>query len=112
MTRTGINSLTGLLLAGALYVAVNILFNVSAPEIRLDVTEDGLFTLSDGTLATLARIDEPLELHFFLSGRLGREVPLYASYGLRVRELLAEIAAAVRRQGDPSRTRPGTVQPR
>ena len=94
MTRTGIDSLTGLALAAVLYVAVNTLFNVSAPEIRLDVTEDGLFTLSDGTLATLGRIDEPVELHFFLSGHLGREVPLYASYGLRVRELLAEVAAA------------------
>ena len=94
MTRTGVNSLAGLVLAAILYVAVNTLFNVSAPEIRLDVTEDGLFTLSDGTLATVARIDEPVELHFFLSGHLVREVPAYASYGLRVRELLAEVAAA------------------
>ena len=106
MTRTGINSLTGLAFAAVLYVAVNILFNVSSPQVRLDVTEDGLFTLSDGTLATLARIDEPVELHFFLSGRLVREVPLYATYGLRVRELLAEIAAAsggkvILREHDP-----------
>ena len=106
MTRTGIDSLTGLLLAAVLYVAVNVLFNVSAPQARLDVTEDGLFTLSDGTLATLARIDEPVELHFFLSGHLAREVPSYASYGLRVRELLAEIAAAsggkvILREHDP-----------
>ena len=106
MTRTGIDSLAGLLIAAVLYVAVNILCNVSAPQARLDVTEDGLFTLSDGTLATLARIDEPVELHFFLSGHLAREVPLYASYGLRVRELLAEIAAAsggkvILREHDP-----------
>lgn len=106
MTKTGIDSLTGLLLAAVLYVAVNVLFNVSAPQARLDVTEDGLFTLSDGTLATLARIDEPVELHFFLSGHLAREVPSYASYGLRVRELLAEIAAAsggkvILREHDP-----------
>ena len=94
MRETGLKSLTGLSLAAVLYVAVNIVFNVSAPEARLDVTEDGLFTLSDGTRAILDRIDEPVELHFFLSDRLGREVPLYASYGLRVRELLAEIAAA------------------
>ena len=104
--RTGIGSLTGLALAAVLYVAVNVLFNVSAPEARLDVTEDGLFTLSDGTMATLARIDEPIELHFFLSGHLAREVPAYASYGLRVRELLAEIAAAaggkvILREHDP-----------
>lgn len=94
MTGPGVNSLAGLSLAAILYVAVNTLFNVSAPPVRLDVTEHGLFTLSDGTLATLARIDEPVELHFFLSGHLGREVPAYASHGLRVRELLAEVAAA------------------
>ena len=104
--RTGVGSLTGLALGAVLYVAVNVLFNVSAPEARLDVTEDGLFTLSDGTLATLGRIDEPIELHFFLSGHLGREVPAYASYGLRVRELLAEVAAAsggkvILREHDP-----------
>ena len=106
MTRTGLDSLVGLALAAVLYVAVNALFNVSAPQVRLDVTEDGLFTLSDGTLAILARIDEPIELHFFLSGHLGREVPAYASYGLRVRELLAEIAVAsggkvILREHDP-----------
>ena len=106
VARTGIHSLTGLALAAVLYVAVNALFNVSVSGARLDVTEDGLFTLSEGTLATLARIDEPVELHFFLSSHLAREVPLYASYGLRVRELLAEIAAAsggkvILREHDP-----------
>ena len=105
-TRTGVHSLIGLLLAAVLYVAVNTLFNVSAPELRLDVTEDDLFTLTDGTQAILARIDEPIELHFFLSSHLAREVPAYASYGLRVRELLAEIEAAsagkvILREHDP-----------
>ena len=105
-TRTGVHSLAGLLLAAVLYVAVNTLFNVSAPELRLDVTEDDLFTLADGTQSILARIDEPIELHFFLSSHLAREVPAYASYGLRVRELLAEIEAAsagkvVLREHDP-----------
>ena len=106
VARTGIHSLTGLLLAAVLYVAVNTLFNVSAPELRLDVTEDDLFTLGEGTEAILARIDEPIELHFFLSGHLAREVPAYASYGLRVRELLGEIEAAsagkvILREHDP-----------
>ena len=106
VTRTGVHSLAGLLLAAVLYVAVNTLFNVSAPELRLDVTEDDLFTLASGTEAILARIDEPIELHFFLSGHLAREVPAYASYGLRVREFLAEVEAAsagkvILREHDP-----------
>ena len=93
-TRMGPVSLPGFLLAAILYVTVNTLFNASAPAARLDVTQDDLYTLSKGTHATLARIDEPVDLHFFFSERLGREVPFYASYGRRVRELLVEIAAA------------------
>ena len=94
MTRTGTVSLLGVALAAVLYVAVNALVNIAAPAgARVDVTEDSLYTLSEGTHATLARIDEPVELHFFLSERLGREVPFYASYGRRVRDLLVEIAA-------------------
>ena len=95
MTRTGTVSLPGAALAAVLYVAVNTLVNLAAPAgARVDVTEDRLYTLSDGTHATLAAIDEPIELDFFLSERLVREVPFYASYGRRVRELLVEIAAA------------------
>jgi len=94
LTRTGTVSWFCYLFAAILNIAVNTLFNVSAPAARVDVTEDGLYTLSKGTHATLARIDEPVELHFFFSERLGREVPFHASYGRRVRELLGEIASA------------------
>ncbi len=95
MTRAGTISLLGVALAFVLYVAVNTLVNLTAPAAaRVDVTEDRLYTLSGGTHATLAGMDEPVELHFFLSERLEREVPFYASYGRRVRELLVEIAAA------------------
>ena len=61
--------------------------------VRLDVTEDGLYTLSQGTHRILASIDEPVDLHFFISDLLIKEVPIYASYGRRVRELLAEVAS-------------------
>ena len=94
MSRTGVVSLSGFLLAAILYVAVNTLFNTLTPGVRLDVTEDGLYTLSQGTYRVLAAIDEPVELHFFASERLGREVPFYAAYARRIRELLAEIASA------------------
>lgn len=91
--RNRIVSLTGLSLAVILYISINLFFNVSAPVARLDLTDDGLYTLSAGTLATLTRVEEPVELHFFFSERLGREIPYYATYGRRVRELLAEVSA-------------------
>jgi ABC-type uncharacterized transport system involved in gliding motility auxiliary subunit len=61
---------------------------------RLDLTTEHLYTLSPGTLHTLARIDEPIILRFYYSTRLGDEVPAYGVYAQRVRELLAQYVAA------------------
>ena len=94
LAQAGVISVTGLVVAAILFVAVNTLFDGSLPGARIDLTEDSLFTLSEGTHATLAKIDEPIEFHYFFSERLGREVPFYASYGRRVRDLLTEIATA------------------
>ena len=94
LSRVGAVSLTGLVIAGILFVAINTLFGGSVPGARVDLTEDRLFTLSEGTHETLAAIDEPIELHFFYSERLGRELPFYGGYSRRVRDLLNEIAAA------------------
>ena len=94
LSRAGAVSPAGLALAAVLFVAVNTLFDGSLPGARIDLTEDRLFTLSEGTHETLAAIDEPVELHFFYSERLGRELPFYGGYSRRVRDLLHEVAAA------------------
>ncbi|MGR3913151.1 MAG: Gldg family protein [Gammaproteobacteria bacterium] len=94
LARARALSWPGLLLAAVVYAGVNALFSAIHPGVRLDVTEEGLYTLSDGTFDTLAKIDQPLQLHFFASERLGRTAPFYASYGRRIRDLLVEIAAA------------------
>ncbi len=61
---------------------------------RLDLTADRLYTLSPGTLHTLAKIDEPITLRLYYSSRLGNEVPAYGVYAQRVRELLDQYVAA------------------
>ncbi len=61
---------------------------------RLDLTAEHLYTLSQGTLRTLANIDEPITLRFYYSTRLGDEVPSYGVYAQRVRELLDQYVAA------------------
>jgi ABC-type uncharacterized transport system involved in gliding motility auxiliary subunit len=61
---------------------------------RLDLTDERLYTLSRGTLATLGKIDEPITLRFYFSNRLGDEVPAYGVYARRVRELLDQYVAA------------------
>jgi len=80
--------LIALMVASANIVAARFLTS------RLDLTAEHLYTLSQGTLNTLAKIDEPLTLRFYYSSRLGDEVPSYGVYAQRVRELLDQYVAA------------------
>lgn len=61
---------------------------------RLDPTADRLYTLSPGTLKTLARIDEPITLRLYYSHRLGGAVPSYDVHAARVRQMLDQYVAA------------------
>jgi ABC-type uncharacterized transport system involved in gliding motility auxiliary subunit len=61
---------------------------------RLDLTAEHLYTLSPGTLHTLARIGEPITLRFYYSHRLGDAIPAYGVYAARVREMLDQYVAA------------------
>jgi ABC-type uncharacterized transport system involved in gliding motility auxiliary subunit len=94
-TRSALTGL-GILLAAVLFVAVNVLSGSLFQGMRLDLTADRLFTLSQGTRAILAKIDEPIVLRFYYSERLGREIPSYGVYAQRVREMLEEYRDAAR----------------
>jgi gliding motility-associatede transport system auxiliary component len=63
-------------------------------DARLDLTDQHLYTLSSGTLHTLAQIDEPITLRLYYSTRLGDAVPAYGVLEQRVRELLDQYVAA------------------
>jgi ABC-type uncharacterized transport system involved in gliding motility auxiliary subunit len=82
-----------LICAALLLVGINIIGGRTLSSARLDLTKGRLFTLSDGSRATLAKIDEPITLRFYYSKRLGTEVPSYGLYAQRVREMLEEYAS-------------------
>ncbi len=82
-----------LALAAVLFVTVNVVANSGLRGLSIDFTENSLFTLSGGTEQVLADIDEPLTLRFFFSADLGEDVPAFARYAGRVRELLQRYAA-------------------
>jgi len=77
-------------LAVVFFVAVNLAVGARFGAARVDLTEDGLFTISDGTRAVLAGIDEPIELRVYYSKSLDRMGPSYANYLRRLRDLLDE----------------------
>ena len=81
---------TGVVLALVLLFAVNILASRLLGPIRIDLTENRLFTLSEGTHAVLAGLDEPVTLRFYLSQRELERVPGIGGYADRVRALLDE----------------------
>lgn len=80
--------MAAIVLAVILFLSVNILVSVWLRSARLDLTENGLYTLSEGTKEVLATIDEPITVRLFLSGRIPEQNPLYANFSKRVRDLL------------------------
>ncbi len=85
-----------LTLSVVLFVAVNIAANVWLRTARLDLTQTGLYTVSQGTRATLAKLQEPVTLRFFYSRDAAAGYPAIATYAGRVRDLLQEYAALSR----------------
>jgi ABC-type uncharacterized transport system involved in gliding motility auxiliary subunit len=86
-------AIAALVCIALLLIAANIIVGRWG-SFRLDLTAERLYTLSPGTLHTLARIDEPITLRFYYSKRLGNEVPAYGVYAQRVGELLDQYVAA------------------
>jgi ABC-type uncharacterized transport system involved in gliding motility auxiliary subunit len=91
--RLGASSL--LLLAVAFVVAV-IVSNQLFKGVRIDLTENNLYTLSEGTKKIVRNIDEPVNLYFFFSDQATKSAPLLRDYANRVREMLEEFATASR----------------
>src|SRR5258707_494183 len=88
-----ITAIVALVCAAILFVGINIIADKALRSARIDLTQQRLFTVSDGSRKTLAKIDEPITVRFYYSTRLGTEIPTYALYAQRVREMLEEYAS-------------------
>lgn len=81
------------LLAVAFIVAVSITNQVFKGW-RIDLTENNLYTLSDGTRNLLENLPEPVNLYFYFSDQASQSMPSLRSYANRVREMLEEFESA------------------
>jgi len=79
-----------LLLLAILFVTLTILSSVFLKGMRIDLTENGLYTLNDGTRKILREMDEPVNLHLYFSEQASRELPQFRSYARWAGELLEE----------------------
>jgi ABC-type uncharacterized transport system involved in gliding motility auxiliary subunit len=80
----------GLVAIAVIFIIAVSLSNLLFRGLRLDLTENQLFTLSDGTIRVLENISEPINLYFFFSDRATADTPVLRIYAVRVREMLQE----------------------
>ena len=82
-----------LVLATILFVAINIAADLWITTARLDLTENGQFTLAKGTRNIIRKIPEPITLKFYYSKNVAADYAQTAAYAKRVLDLLREYAA-------------------
>jgi ABC-type uncharacterized transport system involved in gliding motility auxiliary subunit len=81
-----------LVLLAILFVTLTILSSVFLKGMRFDLTENGLYTLGDGTRNILKNMDEPVKLYLYFSEDVSRELPQFRSYARWAGEMLEEFA--------------------
>lgn len=88
--------LTALVLLGLGFFAAVIASNTLLRGMRIDLTENDLYTISPGTRRVLNSIEEPINLYFFFSDSATSDLPDIQglrTYATRVQEMLEEFAA-------------------
>ncbi len=81
-----------LVLLAIIFVSLNVFSNLSLRAARLDLTQNNLFTLSQGTLNILDRVEEPVTLKFYYSQDIAADQPKVQIFAQRVRDMLEEMA--------------------
>ena len=73
-----------------LFVAISMLSGSLLTGMRLDLTENRLYTLSEGTRNILEDLQEPVNLYLFFSDDASSDLPQIRSYARRVDEMVEE----------------------
>jgi ABC-type uncharacterized transport system involved in gliding motility auxiliary subunit len=91
MKKKGLMPAATLVLLAVLFAALTVLSAKLFSGARLDLTQDRLYTLSEGTRNILEGLEEPVKLYRFFSEEPSRDLPQVRSYAKRVDELLDEM---------------------
>jgi ABC-type uncharacterized transport system involved in gliding motility auxiliary subunit len=77
-----------LALGAVLLLSLNLAASLSVRNVKADLTEDRLYTISDGTRKLMSRLQEPVNIRVYYSRRLGEVAPLFARHFDRLKGLL------------------------
>jgi ABC-type uncharacterized transport system involved in gliding motility auxiliary subunit len=95
-TATGRIALVAALLGAVVFVCINIVSAQMFRNSRLDLTQQHLYSLSQGTRTLLGELKEPVRFRLFMSSGLTKQAPQLAAFAGRVRSLLDSYAAAAK----------------
>ncbi|MGN6516630.1 MAG: Gldg family protein [Rhizomicrobium sp.] len=80
-------------LAAIIFVAINIAANTGITNAKLDLTQNGQFTLSDGSKHIIDNLKEPVTLRFYYSKKVAVDYAPVDAYAHRVHDMLEEYVA-------------------
>jgi ABC-type uncharacterized transport system involved in gliding motility auxiliary subunit len=83
-------AILAIVLATIVFLGINTAANSWLRTARLDLTENSLYSLSDGTKSILSNLKEPVTLRFYYSAESASAYPTVRAYAERIRDLLNE----------------------
>ena len=77
-----------LVAAAILFLSANLIASMTARNVKADLTEERLYTISDGTRKVLSRVEDPINVRVYYSRRLGEVATVFARHFDRLKGLL------------------------
>ena len=82
-----------ILIATLVFLSITVIADRFLRGARVDLTSEGLYSLSSGTKSVLGNYEEPITLEFYFSRSLATPFPQLLAYGKRVEDLLRAFEA-------------------
>ncbi len=88
--RKSLISITSIVILGGIFLLINGIGRHLLSRSYIDVTEEGLYSLSSGTKNILKNLNSNIVLRFYFSSTNSSKIPPFKLYGERVLDLLKE----------------------
>jgi len=95
-SATGRIAIIAALLGAVVFVCLNIVSAQVFRTARVDLTQQHLYSLSQGTRTLVGELKEPVRFRLFMSSGLTKQAPQLAAFAARVRSLLDSYVAAAK----------------
>ncbi|MFT4928316.1 MAG: ABC-type uncharacterized transport system involved in gliding motility auxiliary subunit [Phenylobacterium sp.] len=86
-----VSNSVSLLAIAFLFVGAVLLNNVLFDRARVDLTENSIYSITEGSKTLLTQLDEPINLYFFFSNKTSEGITSVRTYASRVQSLLEEM---------------------